>query len=64
HGGDMQKRSMDRAVEQQAAPAAYVQNLAGSGSAADELDKLKGLHDRGVLTDDEFAAQKQKVLAS
>lgn len=64
HGGDMQKRSMDRAVEQQAAQAAYVQNLAGSGSAADELDKLKGLHDRGVLTDDEFAAQKQKVLAS
>ena len=34
HGGDMQKRSMDRAVEQQAAQAAYVQNLAGSGSAA------------------------------
>ena len=64
HGGDMQKRSMDRAVEQQAAQAAYVQKLAGSGSAADELDKLKGLHDRGVLTDDEFAAQKQKVLAS
>ncbi|MCH8992526.1 MAG: SHOCT domain-containing protein [Acidobacteria bacterium] len=64
HGGDMQKRATDRAVEQQAAQAAYVQNLAGSGSAADELDKLKGLHDRGVLTDDEFAAQKQKVLAS
>ena len=64
HGDDMQKRATDRAVEQQAAQAAYVQNLAGSGSAADELDKLKGLHDRGVLTDDEFAAQKQKVLAS
>ncbi len=64
HGGDMQKRSMDRAVDQQAAQAAYIQNVAGSGSAADELEKLKGLHDRGVLTDDEFAAQKQKVLAS
>ncbi len=64
HGGDMQKRSMDRAVEQQAAQAAYIQNVAGSGSTADELEKLKGLHNQGVLTDDEFAAQKQKVLAT
>jgi hypothetical protein len=64
HGDDMQKRSMDRAVDQQAAQAAYIQDVAGSGSTADELEKLKGLHDRGVLTDDEFAAQKQKVLAT
>ncbi len=64
HGDDMQKRSMDRAMDQQAAQAAYIQNVAGSGSSADELEKLKGLHDRGVLTDDEFAAQKQKVLAT
>lgn len=64
HGDDMQKRTVDRAMGQQAAQAAYIQNVAGSGSAADELEKLKGLHDRGVLTDDEFAAQKQKVLAA
>jgi len=64
HGDDMQDRAMNRAVDQQAAQAAYIQDVAGSGSTADELDKLKGLHDRGVLTDDEFAAQKQKVLAS
>ena len=64
HGDDMQKRSMDRAVDQQAAQAAYIQDVAGSSSTADELEKLKGLHDRGVLTDDEFAAQKQKVLAT
>ncbi len=64
HGDDMQKRSMDRAVDQQAAQAAYIQDVAGSGSTADELEKLKGLHDRGVLSDDEFAAQKQKVLAT
>ena len=64
HGDDMQERSMDRARGQQAAQAAYIQDVAGSGSTADELDKLKGLHDRGVLTDDEFAAQKQKVLAT
>ncbi len=64
HGDDMQERSMDRAKGQQAAQAAYIQDVAGSGSTADELEKLKGLHDRGVLTDDEYAAQKQKVLAT
>lgn len=31
-------------------------------STADELERLAGLHDRGVLTDDEFAAQKQRLL--
>jgi hypothetical protein len=64
HGDDMQERSMNRAMSQQAAQAAYIQDVAGSGSTADELEKLKGLHDRGVLTDDEYAAQKQKVLAT
>jgi len=64
HGDDMQDRAMNRAVDQQAAQAAYIQDVAGSGSTADELEKLKGLHDRGVLTDDEYAAQKQKVLAT
>ncbi len=64
HGGDMQRRAMNQAAEQQAAQAEYIRSVAGSGSTADELEKLKGLHDRGVLTDDEFAAQKQKVLAA
>ena len=64
HGDDMQERAMNRAMGQQEAQAAYIQDVAGSGSTADELEKLKGLHDRGVLTDDEFAAQKQKVLAT
>ena len=64
HGDDMQERSMNRAMSQQEAQAAYIQDVAGSGSTADELEKLKGLHDRGVLSDDEFAAQKQKVLAT
>ncbi len=64
HGDDMQDRAMNRAMGQQAAQAAYIQDVAGSDSTADELEKLKGLHDRGVLTDDEYAAQKQKVLAT
>lgn len=64
HGDDMQKRAMQQAAGQQAAQREYIQNVAGSGSSADELEKLKGLHDRGVLTDDEFATQKRKVLAA
>ena len=31
-------------------------------SSADELEKLKKLHDAGTLTDEEYAAQKAKVL--
>lgn len=35
---------------------------APSGGLADELAKLAALRDQGVLTDDEFAAQKAKLL--
>ena len=39
----------------------YVQEAAGSsGSSAEELTKLADLHSRGVLTDEEFAAQKAR----
>ena len=34
-----------------------------SNGSADELDKLAQLRDRGVLSPDEFAAQKAKLLA-
>ena len=63
NGSDMQKRRMDAAVESQKAQQQYIQQVAGT-SSADQLEKLKGLHDQGVLTDDEYAAQKQKVLDS
>ena len=43
---------------------AYIQNAAGSGgSTADELEKLAGLHQRGALTDEEFQAEKSKLLS-
>jgi uncharacterized Zn finger protein (UPF0148 family) len=35
---------------------------AASSSVADELSKLAGLMERGLLTEDEFAAQKAKLL--
>ena len=41
-----------------AAPAAG----GGTDDMIEQLGKLGQLHEQGVLTDDEFAAQKQKLL--
>ena len=43
-------------------PAAAPPSPAASASVADELAKLMRLRDAGALTDDEFAAQKAKLL--
>ena len=46
-----------------AAPAADPAPAAGGGGAMIErLRQLGALHDEGVLTDEEFAAQKAKIL--
>jgi len=51
-----------------AAPAAPVAPAAPAAASmdvkADELTKLKGLLDSGILTQEEFDAQKQQILAS
>ena len=62
-GQSMQERAMKQAAAQEKAQRQYIQDVATS-SSADELEKLKKLHDQGVLTDDEYAAQKAKVLDS
>ena len=36
----------------------------GSKSTADEIEKLAALRDRGAITEQEFAAQKAKLLSS
>ena len=42
----------------------YIQSAAGtSTSNAEELTKLAGLRDQGVITDAEFATQKAKLLS-
>jgi hypothetical protein len=51
---------------QQQAPAPAAAPAAAGGMSADALDRLQELaklHEQGVLTDEEFAAQKQKILA-
>lgn len=63
-GGSMAERDMEQVAAMEKAQRAYIQDAAGAGSgAADELEKLAALKDKGVITDDEFAAQKAKLLA-
>jgi len=63
HGGDMAQRDIQQAQAQKEAFDDYVRQTATTGpSSADELSKLATLHQQGVLTDAEFAAQKAKLL--
>ncbi len=64
HGDDMARRETSDAMAAQAAQEGYIRSVAGtSASAADELDKLASLRDRGVITAEEFERQKAKVLS-
>jgi hypothetical protein len=64
-GESMGKRSRKQAHDQKAATDAYIREAAGTGSGgtAAELKELSNLRDKGVLTDDEFQAQKARLLA-
>ena len=62
-GGKMQERAMKDAAQQKKRQDEYIRDVAGSGSSADELSKLADLHSKGVLTDEEFAAEKAKLLS-
>jgi Short C-terminal domain/Phospholipase_D-nuclease N-terminal len=63
-GDSMTKRSVDQAMAQRAAFDNYVRETATSPtSAADEISKLAELKARGVITDEEFASQKAKLMA-
>jgi hypothetical protein len=50
------------AAQQAAAPAAPAAPAGGVDVVA-ELQKLAGLREQGILTDDEFAAAKAKLLS-
>jgi hypothetical protein len=63
-GHSMTERDIASARRDEAAFRSYVQEAAGSGGGtADELAKLADLKAKGVLTDDEFAQQKAKLLS-
>jgi len=62
-GGSMQERNVARAQAAEQATQAYIREAAGAPSPAEELVKLAGLKQQGVLTEAEFDAQKAKLLA-
>ncbi len=62
-GGSMHDRAQQQAVRQDEAFRSYVQDAAAS-SPADQLSKLADLRSQGVITDDEFAREKAKILTS
>ena len=55
-------KTRERQAMESAALASAVKT--GSTSTADELEKLVALRDRGVISEQEFAAQKAKLLSS
>ena len=61
-GNGMRERSLKANEDAQKQFDSYVRQ-AGGTSAADEVEKLKKLHNDGVLTDEEFEQQKAKALA-
>ena len=61
HDG-MAERGMQRASAQRAQMDDYVRTVAGSGGAADEIERAKGLLDSGAITQAEFDAIKAKAL--
>jgi len=63
HDG-MTQRSTKDAQAQRAQMDDYVRSVAGSGGAAAEIEKAKGLLDSGAITQAEFDAIKAKALAA
>ena len=63
-GGKMHEHQVESAKAQEQAFSDYVKQTAGTPeTAADQLHKLADLKDRGVISEDEFNAQKAKLLA-
>jgi Short C-terminal domain/Phospholipase_D-nuclease N-terminal len=63
-GSSMHERQRQAASQQDQEFRSYVQEAAGPRSAADELTKLAGLRDHGVITTDEFEREKSKILSA
>ena len=63
HDG-MAERNVKQMQAQQAQVDDYVKSVAGSGGAAAEIEKAKGLLDSGAISQAEFDSIKAKALAS
>lgn len=66
-GGAMRERAVEDAKAQDQATREYIQSVAGadgSRTTADELTKLAALRDKGVISQQEFEEQKNRILSS
>jgi ABC-type multidrug transport system fused ATPase/permease subunit len=61
-GEGMRERALAQRQEAQKQLDAYVQQTAGGGSTADELDKLARLHDDKKISDQEYERAKAKIV--
>jgi membrane protein implicated in regulation of membrane protease activity len=62
-GAKMHERQIADAAAQQRAFDEYVQQTAGAADVPTQLEKLAALRDQGVISPQEFDAQKAKLLA-
>jgi hypothetical protein len=64
-GDKMATNDIEAAKAQEESFRAYVRDAAGGGEAsvASELERLAGLRDKGVISDEEFAALKAKAIS-
>jgi hypothetical protein len=60
----MAERSMKQMQAAQEQQTAYIKSVAGSGGAAEEIDKAKKLLDSGAISQAEYDSIKAKALAS
>ena len=63
NGDDMARRNIESAEAARAEMDDYVRTTAGSGGAAAEIEKAKGLLDSGAISQAEFDSIKAKALA-
>jgi Phospholipase_D-nuclease N-terminal/Short C-terminal domain len=61
---DMARRGMREAAASQQQMDEYIRSTAGSGGAAAEIERAKGLLDSGAISQAEFDAIKAKALAA
>ena len=60
---DMARRNIEQAQAARGEMDEYVRSVAGSGGAAAEIERAKGLLDSGAISQAEFDAIKAKALA-
>jgi hypothetical protein len=63
-GKGMAERNTKSMAAAQAQQAEYIKSVAGSGGAADEIEKAKKLLDSGAITQAEYDSIKAKALGS